>query len=271
MSTPDYSPATIGRRIKAGRQALRLSQREFGVLVGYGHGYISDIESDRSPASRKFLQRVAARTPLSLAWMEDGSGSQMREREPIVGGTRSRVAESAEEYELYRLRSELFPGMTLLPPDNDLRGDEPGDDHEHASSPPVLFASRSRAPRATPSDTLYLRHYKARAYVADPPMSPLPAWMVQDRSSDASACAIVDDYDGWMLVDTSNTRIDSGTLYVLRIADELMARELQRMPGGVIAATSVGQNAPAFEFNPNDATGDAVILGKVLARFVKCP
>ena len=48
----------INKNVMAIRLFLRLSQQDFGRLMGYTEGYVSKVESGQSPVSDKFRERL---------------------------------------------------------------------------------------------------------------------------------------------------------------------------------------------------------------------
>lgn len=61
-------------RIKAIREALKLSQREFGEKLGVSRDVISNIEYGRVPPKKLLLQHICQLYKVNEHWLETGEG-----------------------------------------------------------------------------------------------------------------------------------------------------------------------------------------------------
>ena len=72
-------------RIKAVREALKLSQREFGEKLGVSRDVISNIEYDRVPPKELLLRHICELYHVDPHWLETGEG-EMFDNDPAEAG-----------------------------------------------------------------------------------------------------------------------------------------------------------------------------------------
>ena len=65
---------TIGQRIRARREALKMTQRELSAATGYSHAIVSQWENDLSKPKNTLLVAKALRT--NMEWLLTGEGSE---------------------------------------------------------------------------------------------------------------------------------------------------------------------------------------------------
>lgn len=70
-------------RIKAVREALQLSQREFGEKLGVSRDVISNLEYNRVPAKELLLRHICELYGVNEDWLLNGTG-EMFERDPVI-------------------------------------------------------------------------------------------------------------------------------------------------------------------------------------------
>lgn len=87
---------SLSGRIKAVREAIGLSQQEFGERLGVGCDVISNIELNRAPLKEPFMQRICEAYYINRHWLETGEG-EMFDCDPVKAG---RLAEICRLYEL---------------------------------------------------------------------------------------------------------------------------------------------------------------------------
>lgn len=61
-------------RIRQLRQALKLTQEEFGKKIGVTRGVVANIELDRANISPTLLQHICDVFAVSKDWLENGEG-----------------------------------------------------------------------------------------------------------------------------------------------------------------------------------------------------
>lgn len=66
-------------RIKAVREALNLSQREFGEKLGVSRDVIGNIEYGRVPPKKLLLQHMCQLYKVNAHWLETGEGKMFDE------------------------------------------------------------------------------------------------------------------------------------------------------------------------------------------------
>lgn len=66
-------------RIRAVREALNLSQREFGEKLGVSRDVISNIEYGRVPPKKLLLQHMCQQYRVDPHWLETGEGEMFAE------------------------------------------------------------------------------------------------------------------------------------------------------------------------------------------------
>lgn len=64
----------MSNRIKAVREALQLSQREFGEKLGVSRDVISNLEYDRVPPKPLLLRHICELYGVNPHWLESGVG-----------------------------------------------------------------------------------------------------------------------------------------------------------------------------------------------------
>ncbi len=64
----------MSNRIKAVREALKLSQREFGERLGVSRDVISNLEYDRVQPKDLFLRLICQQYGVSELWLKTGEG-----------------------------------------------------------------------------------------------------------------------------------------------------------------------------------------------------
>ena len=68
----------VNQRIKAVRQSLDLSQREFGEKLGVSRGVLNNIESNVVLAKPLFVEHICAVYGVDQTWLETGEGEMFR-------------------------------------------------------------------------------------------------------------------------------------------------------------------------------------------------
>lgn len=66
-------------RIKAVREALKLSQRAFGEKLGVGRDVIGNIEYGRVPPKELFLKHMCQQYNVNEHWLKTGEGNMFNE------------------------------------------------------------------------------------------------------------------------------------------------------------------------------------------------
>lgn len=66
-------------RIKAIREELKLSQREFGEKLGVSRDVISNIEYNRVPLKELFIRHICELYNVNLHWLETGEGEMFND------------------------------------------------------------------------------------------------------------------------------------------------------------------------------------------------
>jgi transcriptional regulator with XRE-family HTH domain len=105
MNEPQYSQpvsnaklTSIGQRVKAKREALKLTQQELARLSGLRQSTISNLERDQAGSSRNIAQ-LAFFLKVNPLWLQTGEGNE--------NSPESNAAEGASENRLIRL--EVLP------------------------------------------------------------------------------------------------------------------------------------------------------------------
>lgn len=65
---------TIGQRVKAVRQELKLSQEQFGQIFNAGKSYISAVENDKSKLSVDNLVKLLLNYDVNINYILGGKG-----------------------------------------------------------------------------------------------------------------------------------------------------------------------------------------------------
>lgn len=67
-----------GKRLKAFRNSVGMSQRDFALACGVSGGLIGQLEADIQPPSRTFLQKISTRYGVSADWLLHGTGAMQQ-------------------------------------------------------------------------------------------------------------------------------------------------------------------------------------------------
>ena len=88
----DAQRISIGRRIKAARQAKGLTQKEFAASLGIVQGFLSGIERERKKPSETLLIALCHYYRINEVWLFTGVGDMFRE--PDVTGEDARATKT---------------------------------------------------------------------------------------------------------------------------------------------------------------------------------
>lgn len=90
----------MGDRIKALRQALGLSQTEFGTRIGVTQNYIWMIESEKRIPSDRTIADICRVFGVSEAWLRDGVGEMIpnKTREEELGQLVRRLLDRPDSF-----------------------------------------------------------------------------------------------------------------------------------------------------------------------------
>jgi transcriptional regulator with XRE-family HTH domain len=67
-------PETIGERIKALRESLGISQREFCKLLSLSGGYITSVETGAREANDRLVKLIVSEFNVNEEWLVSGTG-----------------------------------------------------------------------------------------------------------------------------------------------------------------------------------------------------
>jgi len=82
----------VVERIKTVREALRLSQREFGEKLGVSRDVISNIEYGRVQPKKLLLQHLCQMYKVNEHWLETGEGAMFDESSAVEEKLREALA-----------------------------------------------------------------------------------------------------------------------------------------------------------------------------------
>ncbi len=105
----------LSERIKSIREALKLSQREFGERLGVSRDVISNMEYGRVQPKALFLCHVCQVYHVNAHWLETGEGAMFEEALEAAGEYEEalRLFQSLRpEFQDYAL--ELLKGLSAL-------------------------------------------------------------------------------------------------------------------------------------------------------------
>lgn len=69
----------MSNRIKAVREALNMSQREFGENLGVSRDVISNLEYNRVEPKELFLRHICQQYKVNALWLQTGEGEMFEE------------------------------------------------------------------------------------------------------------------------------------------------------------------------------------------------
>jgi transcriptional regulator with XRE-family HTH domain len=67
----------INERIAQIREHFNLSQKNFGIIIGFKQGHISRIESGESKPTETTINAIVARFPINAEWLRTGEGEML--------------------------------------------------------------------------------------------------------------------------------------------------------------------------------------------------
>lgn len=100
----------MSHRIKKVREALNLSQREFGEKLGVSRDVISNLEYDRVPPKELLLRHICRLYNVNPRWLETGEGemfdTDLKEAEKLEEAVRifKALRPDFQDYALEQLR-----------------------------------------------------------------------------------------------------------------------------------------------------------------------
>ena len=101
---------TVNSRIKELRQALGLSQREFGERLGVSRDVISNLEYGRSQPKEVFIRHLCQQYGVNEPWLTDGMGpmfgqdGEPNKRLEEAAAIFRRLCPALQDYALEQLR-----------------------------------------------------------------------------------------------------------------------------------------------------------------------
>ncbi len=92
---------SLSNRIKAIRETLKLSQREFGERLGVSRDVISNIEYNRVPPKELLLRHICELYNVNQHWLKTGEGE-------MFNGSPDEVSKFDEAFQIFKsLRPEF--------------------------------------------------------------------------------------------------------------------------------------------------------------------
>ncbi len=91
---------TIGQRVKAVRQELKLSQEQFGQIFNAGKSYISAVENDKSKLSVDNLVKLLLNYDVNINYILGGKGEMYINQQPSLNNDEleQKVVEVMKKY-----------------------------------------------------------------------------------------------------------------------------------------------------------------------------
>lgn len=81
----DNDGSTLGTRIQEIRKENKLTQAQFGELIGLSQGFVSEMESDKLPPTETCLIAMEYRFSINKQWIAMGNGPKyLKERREVV-------------------------------------------------------------------------------------------------------------------------------------------------------------------------------------------
>lgn len=107
---------SFGRRLKAVRKELKMTQKAFAESVGFSPSFISDIESGRARACLNFFFSLAKTHDISLNYLILGEGDVFGSSElrPSIGNKKvGHPVDSINELIWYLIRSPMLRNTVM--------------------------------------------------------------------------------------------------------------------------------------------------------------
>ncbi len=224
---------TIGSRIRATRQTLRISAAALAKQTGIAYSTLMDLENGRTK-STPALHRIAAALKTTPEFLETGKASRVAEDRPAPYGlTPIRAWDSNDD-----LDPEQY--VTLQRIELHLSAGHGGPDPNAAELRETGMAFRSDFIKAQGwrPETHFV--FRAQGDSMEP--------TIQHRSP--------------VVIDTSQTTIQSGRVYAVVVNGESYLKRLDRLPGGRVRLRS---DNPSPMFAPIDVAADELeIIGRAV-------
>lgn len=96
----------LSNRIKTIREALKLSQREFGEKLGVSRDVISNIEYNRVPPKELLLRHICELYNVNQHWLETGEGE-------MFNGDPDEVSKFDEAFQIFKSLRPDFQDYAL--------------------------------------------------------------------------------------------------------------------------------------------------------------
>ena len=96
----------LSNRIKAIRDALNLSQREFGEKLGVSRDVISNIEYNRVPLKKLLLRHICELYNVNQHWLETGEGD-------MFNGDPDEICKFDEAFQIFKSLRPDFQDYAL--------------------------------------------------------------------------------------------------------------------------------------------------------------
>lgn len=97
---------SLSNRVKAIRESLKLSQREFGEKLGVSRDVISNIEYNRVPPKELLLRHICELYNVNQHWLETGEGE-------MFNGDLNEVSKYDEAFQIFKSLRPDFQDYAL--------------------------------------------------------------------------------------------------------------------------------------------------------------
>lgn len=102
---------SINERVKAVRNALGLTQKEFGQKLTLAQTYLSQIEKGDRDATEKIQKLICLTFNVSESWLQTGTGEMFIESDSTI------VSQLSDEYGLDAFEKAMISGFISMKPE----------------------------------------------------------------------------------------------------------------------------------------------------------
>jgi phage repressor protein C with HTH and peptisase S24 domain len=238
----DNQNKPVAERLKAARSAFHMTQKEFAEVCGIPLPSLRDYElGNRVPGGNAIASIV--RTGINANWLLTGEGVMFHSYRYVESDTETDTEGSNIGGATALAAREPMTGYVAIPIYNDVRasaGDGTVVEHEW------------------PDDVLMLKEEWIRLELGAKP-GDLQLIRVNGTSMEPTLRA-----GDMILINIKINRPDFEGIYVLRIGDGVLVKNLQLLPGGRIQVSSDNPIYKPFELSAEHMVDEVSIIGRVV-------
>ncbi|WP_160795943.1 helix-turn-helix domain-containing protein [Craterilacuibacter sinensis] len=235
----------MAKRVRALRDGLGLTAKDFSARLGEKEWKIRDIERGKQKIDGNYLSCLQVNLGVSPTWVVSGVGSMFLAREG------DQLENRPDKVESILHKDAVF----------DVSGHEI--DLEEFVFVPRYRVQASAGGGRLLSEEDYMHSMAFRRYWVTKYLGADPANLAIISVDGDSMDPVLKDRDVIML-DTSRRDANHEGIYVIRLDDMLMVKQLQRLPGWKLRVSSANPAYASFDVDLSNAEEGVAVIGKVV-------